>query len=890
MPVDIERRPSPDALLATTAAEGRGRLKIYLGAAPGVGKTYEMLEHAWAKRRDGVDVVIGIVETHGRPETEALLPGLEVIERREVEHRGVKLTEMDLDAILARRPKLVLVDELAHSNAPGSRHPKRYQDVEELLAAGIDVWTCMNVQHVESLNDVVASITRVRVRETVPDSVLERADEIELVDLPPEDLMQRLREGKVYVADVGGERALTNFFQPGNLTALRELALRRAAQRVDQQMLTWMRAHAVEGPWPAGERVLVALSPVRDPVALVRAAKRFADRLHAPLIALVVDTRREIGPKARARLDDALRLAERLGGTALVLPGQSAVDEILAYARDNNVTQIVIGASTRPRWLERLFGSAVLELVRRAGPVSVHVMAAAPSGEAAPRMQIQVESASPARWFAAFCLVVAALCVGLVIERFTSALNVSLAFLTAIVAASAIGGLGPALFACLLSVACYNFFFLPPIYTFTIAAPENVVALFFFFVAALVVSNLSARQRTQTVAARRQARAQAELYAFSRKVAGIAGLDDLLWAASVQIASALDVHVVVLMPEAEGLRVAAGFPPEDAIDAADMAAARWSFAHARPAGRESDSLPGTRRLFLPLAVGGAVVAIVGIDRDAPGPLLTPDRQRLLETLLDQTALAIERVTLAGKVAAARVEAETERLRAALLTSISHDLRTPLVSITGAASSLRRYGAAYDPAERDELLRTVEEEAARLNRFISNLLAMTRLESGAVEAAHEPVDLEEVVGTALERARALLDPARVRFLPAPDLPPVQGDYLLLEQVLVNLLDNAAKYAGDAPRVTILARREGDRVRIDLADDGPGIPVADLERVFDKFYRVRSGDRRRAGTGLGLAICRGFIEAMGGTIVAEAPAEGGARFVLRLPAAPMPAEPR
>ncbi|GIL37810.1 sensor histidine kinase [Roseiterribacter gracilis] len=879
-----DRRPSPDALLERAARERSGKLKIYLGAAPGVGKTYEMLEDAWAKRRDGVDVVIGVVETHARPETEALLPGLEVIERREIEHRGVKLHELDLDAILARRPALVLVDELAHTNAPGSRHPKRYQDVEELLAAGIDVWSCMNVQHVESLNDVVASITRVRVRETVPDSILDRADEIELVDLPPDDLMQRLREGKVYVADAGGERALANFFQPGNLTALRELALRRAAQRVDQQMQSWMRAHAVEGPWAAGEHVLVALSPARDPAALVRAAKLLADRLHASLTAIHVDTHRAIGPKMQARLDEALRLAERLGGTALSVPGQSAVDEILAYARDHNVTQIVLGASTRGRWIERVFGSTVHELVRRAGPVSVHLIAADAAEPERGTRQIEVEPPRATAWAASVLLVAAALGVGLVIEHFTSALNVSLAFLTAVVAAAAIGGRGPALFACVLSVGAYNFFFLPPIYTFTITEPENIVALFFFFIVAVLVSNLSARQRMHAVSARRQARIQAELYAFSRKIAGVVALDDLLWTASVQIASALDVRVVFLLPDRDGLRVAAGFPPEDTIDAADMAAARWSFAHARPAGRDADTLPGAKRLFLPLIVGGAVVAVVGIDRDAPGQLLSPDRRRLLETLLDQTASAIERVGLAGKVEATRLEAETERLRAALLTSISHDLRTPLVSITGAVSSLRGYGDSYDPAQRDELLRTVEEEAARLNRFISNLLAMTRLESGTIDAAHDAVDLEEVVGTALERVRPVLDPSRISFAPEGDLPAVRGDYLLLEQVLVNLLDNAAKYAvtdeQTAPLVTITARRDGDVVQIDLADNGPGIPAADLERVFDKFYRVREGDRRRAGTGLGLAICRGFVEAMGGTIKAVESANG-AHFVVRLP---------
>jgi two-component system sensor histidine kinase KdpD len=880
-----ENRPSPDALLEVASEEGRGKLKIFLGAAPGVGKTYEMLQASQVKRREGVDVVVGVVETHGRRETEALLAGLTVIPRRLVDYKGHTLDEMDLDAILARRPRVVLVDELAHTNAPGSRHPKRYLDAEELLAAGIDVYSTLNIQHVESLNDVVAQITRIRVRETVPDSILDRADDIEIVDLAPDELINRLHEGKVYVPHQA-DRAIRHYFKPGNLTALRELALRRTAQRVDEQMLRYMQTHAISGPWAAGERVLVCVSEHPSCPSLIRYTKRLTDRMHAPFTALYVETARtqKLSDAARDCIADSLRLAEGLGGVAVTLPGARIADEVVRYAGENNITQIVIGKSERSRWFEILHGSVVHELVRRSGNISVNVI----SGEAeAPKADGKVATSpaanlDPTPYAITAGIVAVAVGVGMALQQFLSVASISLVFLTAILISAVRFGLFPSLFACAVSVLAYNFFFLPPIYTFTIADPENVVALFFFLIVAVIASNLAARARNQLVAARGRARTNEELFAFSRKLAAIASLDDLLWATVYQIAHMLRLHVVILMPAEQSIEVKAGYPPEDRLDDADLAAARWSWEHNRPAGRGADTLPGAKRLFLPLKTGGNPIGVLGIDRDQPGPLLTTDGRRLLDALANQAAIAIERITLASDVAAARMTAETERLRAALLTSISHDLRTPLASILGSASTLKNYRASLDEAALAELTATIQDEAERLNRFIANLLDMTRLESGATRPKSELVDLADIAGSALARATKVLAGHKIAVDIAPDLPLLSVDPVLFEQVLFNLLDNAAKYAPTGSSVTVQADAANGQIVIAVLDEGAGIPPDDLERIFDKFYRVQAQDRQRAGTGLGLAISRGFVTALGGTIeAANRTDRTGAIFTIRLP---------
>jgi len=888
---DPEQRPSPEALLEAARREhgGLGRLKIFVGAAPGVGKTYEMLQSAHAKLKAGADVVVGFVETHGRAETEALLRGLEVIPRKRIDYNNQILEEMDLDAVIARRPQIVLVDELAHTNAAGSRHPKRYLDVEELLSRGIDVYTAVNIQHIESLNDVVAQITHVRVRETVPDSIFDRADAIELIDLTPDDLIQRLKEGKVYVPKQA-ERALEHYFSPGNLTALRELALRRTADRVDEQLLNHMQANAIAGPWAAGERILVCIS--EDPAAagLVRYTKRMADRVHAPWTAISIETRRSLRltDDKRDRLADTLRLAEALGAEALTIPAveRRIADDIIKFAQANNVTQIIIGKSSRSRWFEIVRGSVVHDLVRRAGNICVNVIPGdEPSASVAKSV---VHTAAPAEPFnprpylMALAITALGLAVATLIKPYFGIENVDLVFITAVVGVAVRYGLWPSLLASVAASLCYNFFFLPPIYTFTITDPTNVAAFFFFMLIAGLVSNVAARVRTQADTAIGRIRTTEQLYAFSRKLAGTATLDDVLWATAYQTALMLKVRVVLLLPEDGVITVKAGYPPEDQLDKADLAAANWAWSNDRPAGRGSDTLPGSKRLFLPMRTGRGSIGVIGIDNDRTGPLLTPDQRRLLDALVDQGALAIERVLLVEDMDRVKRTVESERLRSALLTSISHDLKTPLASVLGAASTMRDLAGNLNDQQKHDLLATVIDESERLNRFIANLLDMTKLESGAIVPNTALHDIGEIVGSALRRAGKILTRHKVSLELSADLPMLELDAVLFEQVLFNLLDNAAKYSPADTTIAIRSWRERDQVALQVMDEGEGIPPTEVESVFDKFYRVQKGDRVRPGTGLGLAISRGFIEAMHGRISAANRIDrSGAVLTIRLP---------
>ena len=897
MPDDhTESRPSPEALLQEASKEGRGRLKVFLGAAPGVGKTYEMLRQARQRKLEGNDVVIGVVETHGRVETDQLTKGVEVIPKKRIPYKGRVLAEMDLDAILQRRPKLAIVDELAHTNVEGSRHPKRYLDVEELLSAGIDVYSTLNVQHIESLNDVVARLTHVRVRETVPDSVLDRADEVELVDITPEDLIQRLKDGKVYFAETA-ERAAEGYFVPGNLTALRELALRRTAQRVDDQMVNYMRAHAIPGPWEASERVLVCISERPGSAALVRYTRRLADRLRASWTAIYVETARtrSFDEAERDRVAEALRSAERLGGQAITVPARDVAEGVIRYAHENNFTHIVVSTAQRSWWSELLRSSAAHQIIRGAGDISVHIvpeqLTRAMKG-ATPRPFPLIRSdVTPGYrdYLSSAGMVTAALALGLLLRKF-GITNVALVFLTAVLVSGITYGLWPSLFACLAAMLAYNFFFMPPLYTFTIADPDNVVALFFFLVIAFIASYISSRMRAQAMVTREREAMTENLYMFSRKIASVYTLEDLLWAASYQIAQMLKVRVVVLFPEADSIAVRAGYPPEDTLDVADLAAAKWVWQHGTPAGRGADTLPGAKRLFLPMRTGRATLAVIGLDSDRPGPLLTPDHRRLFDALADQTALAIERINFADDIDRARLTTETERLRGALLTSISHDLRTPLSGILGSATALVTQREFLDAAAQDELIHTIQEEAERLNRFITNLLDMTRLESGALAPRLDRVDLADVVGSALRRAARVLGGHKVEVSIAREVPALEVDPVLFEQVLFNLLDNAGKYAKAGTAVRVSASCNDNLVRIEVSDEGDGIPEADLERIFDKFYRVHAADSK-TGTGLGLAICRGFVESMGGTIRAGNRIDGrGALFTITLPPPAQPPQER
>jgi len=730
----------------------------------------------------------------------------------------------------------------------------------------------------------------------VPDSVFDRADAIELIDLTPDDLIQRLKEGKVYVPKQA-ERALEHYFSPGNLTALRELALRRTAERVDEQLLTHMQANAIAGPWAAGERVLVCVSEDPRAAGLVRYTKRLADRLHAPWTAVSIETRRslQLTDEQRDRLADTLRLAEALGGEALTIPGvgRRIADDIINFAQANNVTQIVIGKSSRSWWFELRRGSVVHDLVRRAGNISVGVIAgdelpAGPAARTAVQTAARAEPFDPKPYLFALLFVAVGLGTAELIQLRFGIKNVDLVFLTAVVSVAVRYGLWPSLLASVAASLCYNFFFLPPVYTFTITDPDNIVAFFFFMLIAILVSNVAARVRTQAVAAIGRVRTTESLYAFSRKLTSTATLDDVLWATAYQTALMLKVRVVLLLPEEGVLTVKAGYPPEDELDKADLAAANWAWGNDRPAGRGSDTLPGAKRLFLPMRTGRGPIGVIGIDDDRTGPLLTPDQRRLLDALVDQGALAIERVLLVEDMDRVKRSVESDRLRSALLTSISHDLKTPLASVLGAASTMRDLESGLSDSQKRDLLATVIDESERLNRFIANLLDMTKLESGAIVPNTALHDIGEIVGSALRRASKILVRHRVSLELAADLPMLELDAVLFEQVLFNLLDNAAKYSPADTAISIRSRRDKDWVSLQVIDEGEGIPPAELDSVFDKFYRAQKGDHVRPGTGLGLAISRGFVEAMHGTIMAANRTDrSGAVLSIRLP---IPADTR
>lgn len=870
-------RPAPEAFLRQAAQEGRGRLKIFLGAAPGVGKTYEMLTDGMQRRKAGIDVVVGVVETHGRRDTEALLVGHEVVPRRAVDHRGHALGEMDLDAILTRRPQLVLVDELAHSNAPGSRHPKRYQDVEELLDAGIDVYSTVNIQHVESLNDVVASFTRVHVRETVPDSILEMA-EIEVVDIPPDELIERLKDGKVYIPQEA-TRALSHFFSKSNLTALREMALRRAAQAVDAQMLDYVRAHALAGSFAAGERIVVAISEVAGAQGLVRAAKRLADALKAPWSAIHIETQRSLAfsPEERAQLADTMALASRLGAGTATIPAASVVEGLRHYVADARATQIVIGKSARPWWFELRHGSVVDRLVRDIGDVAVHVL----PGDDADERQKRAGAAPAQKWgkpldYVWSALTIAAMtALGRLLVQTIDLGNIALLYLVPVMFAAATFGLRAGLFAGLLSSLAYNFFFLPPTGTLSVSNPENVISILVLLGVAIVTSQFAARVRAQADLAQSSARQNAALAGFSRQLTASASRDELMHAICAEVARLLSVRTVLLLPSRDGPQLCAAVPPEDRLGQIERAAAQWAMDNAQPAGRGSSTLTASDWLFHPLRTSRSVLGVLGLAREDAGQPLRSDQIPLLMSLLDQASIALDRMALEEEMRDAGQIRERDRLRSALLSSVSHDLRTPLTTILSATHELKRDCPST-------LLDTVDAEARRLNRFVANLLDMARVEAGALPLKVEPTDLFDAVAGAVHDTSQSLAGHEVTVDIPPDIPLVRVDPTLLHHCLINLLDNAGRYADPGTPVSVRGQRLPDAITLSVADEGPGIPAGAEARIFDTFTRLDGSDRAKHGTGLGLAIVKGFAEAMGLSVsAANRQSPPGARFTITIP---------
>ncbi len=891
-------RPDPDALLRRIkqdeARTRRAKLKIFFGFAPGVGKTYRMLQVA----RDLVtehntDLVVGLVETHRRPETASMLLGLDILPRRKLEHRGRTLEELDLDAALARKPKLILVDELAHTNAPGSRHAKRWQDVLELLDAGIDVFTTVNVQHVESLNDVVAQITHVRVRETIPDSVLDRADEIELVDLPPEDLLVRLREGKVYLPEQAA-RAADHFFQRGNLLALRELALRRTADRVDAEMQAYREEHQIHTTWPAGERILVCISPSPASVRLVRAARRVAAGLRSPWVAAYVEPT-AIAPLSEAdrdRLDAHLRMVETLGGEVARLTGARIGPTLLAYAREHNVTRIVIGKPTHPRLRDRLRGSLLDELVRGSGDIDVHVISG-DEGEAEPgaRRPRPAAPLAPSGFGWALVLVALATSAGWALRAVLALPDLVMLYLLVIMVVAIRFGRAPSVLTAALSVAGYDFFFVQPLYTFAVTDMRHVLTFAMMFGVGLLISDLTLRIRRQERSASERERRTAALYALSRRLTSASSEADA--------ASTLAEHVAALFACAAEVRLAGANATLLALgrggpalphDAGDEGVARWVLDHGRPAGLGTDTLPGARVVCLPLRSGAEVLGVLLLAPNT-GRALHVEDEDLLEAFAQQAALAIERARLVEDAKAAALRARTEEMRSSLLSAVSHDLRTPLAVITGAATSLRDEATGMSDGQRRDLIDTICEEAERLERLVGNLLDMTRLESGGLTLKREWVPLEELLGAALGRLEDRLQGREIHTELPADLPFLLVDPVLLEQLFVNLLENAAKYTRPGSPIDVRAQSEPGSVVIEIADRGPGIPEAAREEIFQKFYR--GPHVGISGVGLGLPICRGIAEAHGGSIEARDREGGGAVFRVTLPlvgpAPSLPPEP-
>lgn len=832
-------RPNPDALLALQPT-GKGRLKVFLGYCAGVGKTWAMLSAAHAEK----DAVVAYVETHGRAETDRLLEGLELVPMREVEYHNVNLREMDLDAVLARKPQLALVDELAHTNAPGSRHAKRYQDVLELLDAGIDVFTTVNIQHLESLNDVVARITGTRVRETVPDSVLERADSVALVDLPPEDLLERLQQGRVYVP-AQAQRATENFFRVGNLSALRELALRQTAAQVDGQMRSYMRSRSIPGPWPVRDRLLVAVGPSPYSERLVRSTHRLASAMEAEWIALFVDTGSDFTGQERTRVSRTLRLVETLGGTTAQTAGVNVAEAVLAYAREHNVTTVVAGKPLRRRRWGR--ESLMDELIRLAGDLDVFVLSADTTRQSAPRRPLP--GSPPRNYLAAVLMVLAATLLCSPLSFYLQPVNLVMPFLGAVVLTAYGWGRGPSLLASVLSVLSFDFFFVPPYLTFAVSDGEYVLTFLGLLVVGLVVSTLTSRARDQARAANRREEQTAALYDLSRDLGQAQELSEIRRVVELHVGRQTGCRVWLILAD----------QVEPTLDSHQRAVADWTFRHGREAGLGTQTLPSATVLALPVGKEG-VLCLAGAVED----------KTLVRAMLSQAALALERSRLVENARQAERVRTHETLQTALLNSVSHDLRIPLVSITGALSALSEEGVYQDPETRRNLLENARSEADRLNRLVGNLLQVTRLESGFLELHREPCDLVDLISTTLP-VLGLPERRPVR-LDLPDgLPMVSADYLLVQQVLVNLLDNALKYS--TGEIEVGATMEGE---VWVADRGIGVPPG--EPIFDKFYRVRGTGA--PGTGLGLSICKGLVEAHGGTLRVEAREGGGSIFRFNL----------
>jgi len=891
----VESRPDPDQLLASVqeaeAKARRGKLRIFFGGAAGVGKTYSMLEAARSTRASGTDLVVGYVEPHGRIETERLMDDLEQLPTLPVAYRGIVRREFDLDAALRRRPAIVLVDELAHSNLiegdPPPRHAKRWQDIEELLDAGIDVWTTVNVQHLESLNDLVAQITGVRQRETIPDRIFDEADEIELIDLPPDDLLTRLKAGKIYVEEQA-RTAVDRFFRKSNLIALRELALRRMADRVDASACASATIDRASRAWMARDRVLVAIGPDEQAEQVVRAGKRLADALDAPWSVVYVETPEllRLSQQERNRRIDLLRLGESLGAETVTLDGPTAASALLEYASTRNATKLVVGAPKRRGWRAWLRASTTTELARKARGFDVITIGEMEQRSEAPRPvhDEDVDDSRPIHWDRyGWALAVSLICTLVAYAMYNQFERANLIMVYML--GSAITGLrfgrGPAVMSAVVNVFTFDFCFVPPLYAFSVEDAQYLVTFAIMVIVTLVIANLMASVRQQTRVAGARERRTFLLYAMSRELAATRGTDTMARVAVRHVAEVFQCKAVVLLPDEAGkLHLPRLHPDTGSFVGADLSIAQWVLDHARRAGLGSDTLPAAPGLYLPLGSESHRLGVLGVLPTNPRRVLLPEQRHLLETFASQIGIAVERARLAESAEASRVEAETESLRNTLLASISHDLRTPLSVIAGAASTLAEHSDDLDAAERRRLAHSVESKARDMTELVSNVLDLMHFESGRLTLRRDWQTLDDLVGTALSRVQERLGSRNVDLRIPGDLPPVHVDASLIVQVFANLFDNVAKYTGPQTQVTISATASNDVVQITFDDNGPGLPPKDRARLFDKFQR---GDDEGAtiGAGLGLAICRAIVRAHGGEIRTDERPGGGARFVFTLP---------
>lgn len=884
------QRPNPDELLEHIRSEEehakRGKLKIFLGYVAGVGKTYAMLEAAHQRGEEGVDVVVGYVETHGRKETESLLSGLEVIPRRKLEYRGINLTEMNLDAVIIRHPQIVLVDELAHTNHSGSRHPKRFQDVEEILSAGIDVYSTVNIQHLESLSDVVQQITGIVVREKIPDRLIDEADEIELIDLPTDELLKRLRDGKVYISDQA-MRALQKFFRKGNLTALRELSLRRAADQVDSQMMSYMQTKSIPGPWPATERILVCVSSHPMGERLIRSGCRLADDLNAEWYVIFVETPQHLHMRLqnRIRVQRFLTLAEEMGAKVASISGDSVAKTVINFAREHNITKIVIGKPIRPRWYEILRGSITDQIIRDSESIDVHLV-----GNISTKIPIAKGKSERTnglfwRYGVSFLLVAGVTLFGMLVDQFLEPTNLVMVYLLAVVISAVYLGRGPAIITSIACVLVFDFFFINPIFTFTVNDTQYILTFIGLLVVGLIISTSAALLRDQVTAMRNKEYQTQSLFSLSRELTGVLSLNQVLEIAIRSTTAILNRGSVILLPD-NGILETKLASRDFIVDTNELAVAEWSYKHAQPAGNGTDTLPAATIRFMPLITAHGPVGVIGIKPSKEEGLLTNDQRMLLDGLANLIAQAIERANLVNAATQSEMLRNTEKLQTALLNSISHELRTPLASITGVLTSLGESEKSHhssrklDPDTRIELLDSATEQSRQLNRLVENLLNMTRLEAGNVHLNLEPCDFQDLIGSVLQQFSTRLKEHSLHLEIPNDLPIVMCDAMLIAQVITNLLDNACKYSPVGSPIILGIQIQAEAIIIFVRDSGIGLPEEELEKVFIKFYRSPH-HKGTTGTGLGLSICKGIVEAHGGWIKVSKNTDKGLTFRFSLP---------